>query len=311
VKAFFLSFVVLILICSSGNKQKNDLEKENLKGNVKSLREASFNAVDNFSEITKGDRGGAGWFGPYEYYNKYNNKGFLTESVAKYFDGDSLILQEVCKYDDKGHEIEQYHSNSDGESGKETSKYDDIGNIIELNRYYPVDSLEASWKYTYKFDDKGNIIEENTYTNGSAEGRLVTYKYDEKDNLIEAKVYTTDSILHWKTTFKYDDKGNKIEKNMYSYDGSLSGKEIYKYDDRGHRIETSNSYQDGILHWKNTYKYDDNDNLIEETYLSDNGSSSQKIYKYEYDEKNNWIRQIQFRNDIPQYIIEREIAYYF
>ena len=93
----------------------------------------------------------------YNILNKYNDKGFLTESIAKYFDGDTLIFQEIYTYDGVGNEIEVYQSNSEGESGKETHTYDDRYNPIEVNRYYPIDSLEASWRYTYKYD-RNNFV---------------------------------------------------------------------------------------------------------------------------------------------------------
>ena len=204
-KTFFLIIVVLILSISSENRQKNDLEKEHLKGNVKSLRQVSFNVVDKFGEIVKDGFGGAGWFGSDDFLNKYNDKGFLTESIAKYFDGDTLIYQEIYTYDDKGNEIEVYQSNSEGESGKETHKYDDKGNPIEVNTYYPIDSLEMSYRYTYKYDDKDNIIEETNYTNRSSEGRLVTYSYDDNDNITEVKGYTTEGYLYWKIIYTYDE----------------------------------------------------------------------------------------------------------
>jgi len=283
-KAFVLLFIVLILSFSSENKQQNDLERANLKGKVKTLRQISFYAVDKFGEIKKGERGGSGLFTPDEYYNKYNVKGFIIERVERYFgDGDSLILEEIYKYNDKGNKININQFFPNGESGKETFKYDDKGNPIELSRYYPVDSLEISWKYTYKYDDNDNIVEKNTYTNGSLEGSLVTYKYDDKDNLTEVSVYTIDGLLHWKNIFIYDDKGNEIEKNSFQ-NGSLSWKEISKYDDNGNKIESSNFYQNGVNH-----KY---------------------IYKYDYDKKNNWIKRIDFGGDTPKYIIERIIEYY-
>jgi len=307
-KTFFLFFLVLLLSFSTEKKPKNDLEKEHLKGNVKYLRKVSFNAVDKFGEIVRDGFGSAGFLSPDDVQNKYNDKGFLTESMAKYFDGDTLIFQEIYTYDGEGNEIEVYQSNSEGESGKETNTYDDRYNPIEVNRYYPIDSLEASWRYTYKYDDKDNIIEETTYTNGSSEGRLVTYTYDEKHNMTEASVYTIEGLLHWKNTYKYDDYGNKIEYKTYS-NGSLSWHEIYKYDDKRNKIE-SNKLNPYGSDFKNIYKYDDKNNLIEENTYYNGSLSTHEIYKYDYDERNNWIKQIHFIDGIPKYIIERQIEYY-
>ena len=58
------------------------------------------------------------------------------------------------------------------------------------------------------------------------------------------------------------------------------------------------------------YLFDYKDDLIEKTDLSDGGYSLKYIYKYDYDEKNNWIKRIDFGGDTPKYIIERQIEYY-
>jgi len=147
-----LVLLLLVLSCSTENKQKNSLEEDNLKGNVKSVREFSYVAVDKFGEISKGER-----------------------------------------------------------------------------------KREDSWQRDF-------------------------YK-------------------------KYDDKGNKIEENNYKSDGSLGSKYTYKYDDKGNKIEENNYNSDGSLDYKYTYKYN-------------------------YNEKNNWIERLELKNDIPQYILEREIEYY-
>lgn len=58
-----------------------------------------------------------------------------------------------------------------------------------------------------------------------------------------------------------------------------------------------------------TYEYDIYGNTIAIS-LKDEDEEFTKINKYTFDKKRNWIRRIQYENDIPQYIIEREITYY-
>ena len=50
-----LVLFAFVLSCST-DKKKNSLEEDNLKGNVKSVREFSFVAVDKLGEISKGAR---------------------------------------------------------------------------------------------------------------------------------------------------------------------------------------------------------------------------------------------------------------
>jgi hypothetical protein len=109
----------------------------------------------------------------------------------------------------------------------------------------------------------------------------------------------------------FSNKGNKIEDNSYISDGSLIKKFTYKYDDKGNRIENSRFTSDGNIEKKYTYKYEDMGNAIEENcYTSDGILLSKYTYKYEYDNQENWNKQIRFEDDKPKYIIEREIKYY-
>ena len=199
----FLLSILFLISCANNEKEKNDLSKENLKGNVKSVKKNSFVAVDKFGEISKGGR--------------------------------------LKEQDFMNHQI-----------------FDNKGNQTERNGYYSDGSLSNKW--TYKHDDKGNQIEGNCYdSNGS---------------------------LSLKYTYKHDDKGNQIERIGYDSDGSFFNKWTYKDDDNGNLIESNIIYDsDGSL----SFKYN---------------------YEYTYDEKNNWIKCIEFINDIPLEIVEREIEYF-
>jgi hypothetical protein len=173
----FLLSILFLISCANNEKEKNDLSKENLKGNVKSVKKNSFVAVDKFGEISKGGR--------------------------------------LKEQDFMNHQI-----------------FDNKGNQTERNGYYSDGSLSNKW----------------------------TYKHDDKGNQIERIGYDSDGSLSFKWTYKHDDKGNQIESNIiYDSDGSLS------------------------------FKYN---------------------YEYTYDEKNNWIKCIEFINDIPLEIVEREIEYF-
>ena len=116
-KKVLLLFLVLVLSCST-NKKENDLEKKNLKGNVKYVREILFTTIDKFGEISKGDIESDN-----NSYTLYNNKGNKIELNVYNSDG-SLDYKYTYKYDDKGNKIEWNVYNSDGSLNyKETSKY--------------------------------------------------------------------------------------------------------------------------------------------------------------------------------------------
>ena len=48
-------FILLVLSCSSENKQRNDLKEKDLNGKVKSIRSYTYRADEKFGEIIKGE----------------------------------------------------------------------------------------------------------------------------------------------------------------------------------------------------------------------------------------------------------------
>ena len=278
-KIILVILSVLCLVSCKQSEKKNDLTEENLKGKVKSITENTYEAVDKFGQIEKGDV--------------------------------SYYAYAVTIYNEKGNKIEENHYNSYGMLyEKYTYKYDENGNNIEECHYE--DGI-LSKKHTYKYDENGNNIQKRRYyyKNGKFNSKSsYTYKYDENGNNIEECHYLTDGKIDYKTTYKYDEKGNKIEICRYDYD-NLSYKYTYKYDEKGNNIEKNKYYSSGNLNYKSTYKYDENGNKIEEnSYDFIHRFDYKDTYKYEYDKNNNWIQQVTYENNKPTQIKERIIEYY-
>jgi hypothetical protein len=58
VKNVFLSFIIILTICYAcfASSPKNDLQRLELKGSVKSIRQTSYQAVNKSDSIIKGKR---------------------------------------------------------------------------------------------------------------------------------------------------------------------------------------------------------------------------------------------------------------
>ena len=181
---------VLCLVSCNQSEKKNDLTEENLKGKVKSITENTYEAVEKFGQIEKGD--------------------VLVDSSAVYTDDGRFKI-----YNEKGNKIEENYYNSNGSLiYKNTYKYDEKGNIIEENYYNSNGRLYS--KTTYKYDEKGNMIEDNFYD--SDDGSLIyknTYKYDEKGNIIEENHYDSNGRLDSKYTYEYDKNNNWTQRIEY------------------------------------------------------------------------------------------------
>lgn len=251
-KILFLLFVPLV---SCSQLSKNDLQKENLKGQVKSVKEIAFNGVEKFGEVMKGK------LTDYQNVNtlkKFNEKG--NEIEIKHYSGDGRTLDYVDKlnYDKKGNRIllEFYR---DGKlEVVDKYQYDAKRNRIEEQRYYSDGILSHVEKY--KYDEKGNQIETQRYnSDGTPEDSMKKYKYDENGSIIEEQTcYLSDGKCF--TTlykYKYDSKGNKIEEQTnYSQTGGNSTiVSQYKYDSKGNWIIKIESQDQDLLYIERKIEY--------------------------------------------------------
>ena len=141
-KIILATLSVLYLVSYGQSKKKNDLTEENLKGKVKSIKETTYEAVDKFGQIEKGN----------VFYDRF----------SLLFNSPFTII-----YNEKGNKIEKNYYNSDGSlKSKTTYKYDKKGNNIEYNICYSDGSLDkTTYKYKYEYDKNNNWTQQVTYEN--------------------------------------------------------------------------------------------------------------------------------------------------
>ncbi|HUM50798.1 MAG TPA: hypothetical protein PK431_03245 [Chitinophagales bacterium] len=244
---------------------------------------------------------------------EYDEKENEIENTKYNSDG-SIGNKTISKYDNSGNKTEEYDYDSDGNLYSKTiTKYDKNGKEIESNIYDSDDNIES--KSINKYDEKGNKIENYYYNNGSLVSKEIC-KYDNRGNIIESDKYLSSNELfgldkrHIKYMYKYDTKNRKIEYNSISYksDGSIDEQNIekYKYDDKENIIEeyelTNYNIKESEAH-KYTQSFLD---IVKEN----NNKIFITKYKYTFDKYGNWITKIQFKNDFPKIITERQIEYY-
>ncbi|MEA4968487.1 MAG: hypothetical protein VB048_10280, partial [Bacteroidaceae bacterium] len=87
--------------------------------------------------------------------------------------------------------------------------------------------------------------------------------------------------------FKYDDKGNKIKEAFYNQGDTLSSGSLFDYNEKNDIIEQIDFF---------IYEIDTENNTLK--------------FKYKYDSKGNWIKQIVYINGSIEFIAKRKIEYY-
>lgn len=273
---------LLFFSCNKSKEIKNDLDKENLSGNVKSVTENYFFAVEKFGEIVKGDafRDFLGELMNSSYI-EFNNNGYIIKSFS--------IFKEKNHYNDKNQLIlKQYLSDDLKTANTETYKYDNNGYLIESN-----EDLSKN-KSKYLNDKDGNCIELN--------------QYDSIGNLFH-KV---------KTNISYNKEGDRIEEQKsYNDDGSFFSHLKTIFDKKGNEIESCFYDESGKIYQKINSKYNSKNLLIEYTekqeYQKNVCEGWTKLIEYKYtkfDSNKNWTEKIEYRNRKPVKIIERKIVYY-
>lgn len=296
----------IFITCSlafTGEKIKNDLEKENLKGMVKTIRENNYNLHDNETDSSwlDGDT------------RDYNKKGNITDdeifSMDSSFSGDSSIIKafdllkkRFFKYDSKN----------------KLMGWDDS----DFHNYLYKTILNDFHKNILNYDKKGNVVEDGDYDyTNNPDGILIekeTFNYDDKGNLSETKWYDSNDSMVSKETDTYDDKGNIIESDKYLYshgNHSIPYSSTCLYDKKGNKIDEKYNplcvmYDRQIGEAK--YLYDAQGNVIHQLYYNakDYSFSFDRTYTYTYDKYGNWLTKIKFKNNIPIYLEKREITYY-
>ncbi|WP_420287292.1 hypothetical protein VT569_05155 [Flavobacterium psychrophilum] len=273
----FLGFLILFISCNSKNEINNDLKKNNLFGNIKSINKNHYDATEKFGEPVKLNNTSTT-----SSLILFNNFGNIMEETEKYY---MTLLITKCKYDDN--------------------------KLLERNLYNEDGTLSNRTKF--KYDEKSNLIEENIYDKqGNSKLKFVN-KYNNLNQIIESHGYHENKVT-FKIMSIYDSAGNKIREKAFDCKENIFYRdETFRYDENKNIISSIsfNDYGTFKTNMISNMKYDDYNNIILDSFKNElDGRKGSNTYKYEYDSEKNWTKQVKFKNGKPIKIIEREIDYY-
>lgn len=245
---------------------ENDLSREGLKSNVRTMTVTSYDFDTYDGEIEKE------W--EREVRTSYNRQGNMMEECQYYEDG-SLSRKISVERDSLGKEIkQQLYFNWNGDLlGTAAYRYDDNGNLAEITMCD--DKGKITDKKIYAYDNEGRRTEEKhlMLLNGSVMAEFVE-KGEYKDGLLHKKVvykdgeklaehrltyntagendeqisYDGDGKFRWRLVSQYNEQGDAYKWIQYSESGKVTvqGEGRFKYDSQGNAIKIR-SYQDGEL----------------------------------------------------------------
>jgi hypothetical protein len=252
--------IATILFIGCNNSKIPRPFDDNLKGNVKSVEQITYEAKEAFGELVKGERGD-GWD---EFYADYNDFGQVLYKQKK------IITL----------------------SG-------------ELNEF----------DFDYKYDKNGLLERrfiERRVDSVITLNNVEYYEFHKNKNLWVVKTFESDSIYSKQTNLYYDDSGNLLWADTFDANDVLIGKYKQEWLKGGREMKLTDYNENGELVLSSRFEFDKNKNLLLSESYDENGSVDFTLkYQYTYDDFDNWIQRLDYRNNEskPSFITERTITY--
>ncbi|MGB0521461.1 MAG: hypothetical protein ACPGJS_00805 [Flammeovirgaceae bacterium] len=278
-KIHYILFLFVVLSCAQKTETipyrgQSDWKDMKLNGKVKSMKVQTYKAVDNFGELSKGEKQ---WGRSYNEYYVFNTQGYIVEE-GWFIAEDSLGEKGISKYDDQGYKVldEWYGANA------------------ELNSYTEFTYSETRDKYEMtRFDADKNLLSKT--------------KFHDTFNSLETIVYNASGAFEGKSEWEYDDDRNPLKWIIYGENGLVEAEIILKRDHQGRLIDHRHTADNKVT--QTFYSYENHPYPISQS--SERGTLKfEWTYEYEFDELGNWIKRLSKLNGKGEFIVEREIVYY-
>jgi hypothetical protein len=273
---FIVAFTHIFFL-SFGQKHKDAKNYQLVKSKIRSLDAIWYKAIDSSGIVLKGNKNE-------REFDVFDESGNITEEY-NYYATPTLSNKQILKFDKNNNVKEiKFYDASGISSNKQVFVYDKLGKEIETKHFYPDSS----------------IVDDSTITKYIGDiGVMTEYRWTEYYKAF--RIYIID-------TFKLDKVGNCIETFYYS-NNEPDCKYKNTYDSKGNLIECDkDSVRMGDVTTKSIYKYDESGNVVS---ITETSRSGQRVsnYKYEFDVKGNWVKQIEIDDGKPTCILERVIVY--
>ncbi|MDR2064724.1 MAG: hypothetical protein LBP85_03315 [Prevotellaceae bacterium] len=335
-----LTILMLCGVCC-GNAQKNDVENDGLKGNVKTVKYDVYQASVTAAGVVPGEKTEDT---KSHYWRSYDRNGNSLHSVyyrkdgtkySEYIYGNGKLIRYNMYNDyEEIYEYIQYEYNSRGkpvlESTYENGDEDEFrtgfyGNKQTANTIYG--HLDRTCEYTYDANDRviKKMYKSYDYKNELSFQSLAEYTYDSAGKMTgkyERRAFNKHSNgVEERCTYTYDAKGKLVEEIIYTRHGSNYDKPMnrkYYYDANDRLILKEQYYPPGKKSRSETYTRDSNGRTVKyevwdsssrlnATDIVNRDYSGTEIDECSYDDKGNIVaRTLTDKNGVIQKV---EITY--
>ncbi len=298
-----LTLLIIVSFFPFVVKAQNDLTQLKLKGLVKSLKEITYHAtLDSKNNTIQKDS-----------FNQtielvFIKSGRLSKKHLWFDAKKNMGSKHTYTYDTLGflNKIQNY-SLDDHQKSETVYTYNKLGEKIRMQQFI---AGKLSQDFSYKYNSKGQVTEFIEHSiNGQfiIEKTIFTYS---GPNVFKKKIYNLANQLESVQTCAYDSNGNNFIDEYRNKTGEVDLRVHYTYENN--KLHETNEYwfhKSKTTHYKMIYN--EHGDLIEShMYYSDATPTEYNNTTYEYDNNNNWIKKIVYKNKTPKLIYEREISYY-
>jgi YD repeat-containing protein len=241
-KPLFLILLSFLFFSFGGNKHKNGLALQNLKGKVKCVVEKDYLFVDSLG----------------------NNK------------RDSLLHTYTYFYNESGNEVKIFEKRVDRYDGDTTwSTYDSSGRLSCKTMYNGFSHITSKRYFRRDVSQNKIVIDEPPHREGVT--MRMEILCDQRGNEIENNLYENDTLVT-KNVFRYDENDNQIEMDCYGEYKKLWFKGVYTYNSDGNMATVKSANVDNKGADSATFRYEDTDK--NGNWLRQIEESDGKPYKY-------------------------------
>lgn len=279
---------------------KTELEQQHLKGPVSSVLTKRFYANEKYGEIIMGRSAAKNLRDSKSYFDSL---GCLSKKIA-YDTAGVIDIVESFSYNQQHRLLIHSTKYSNKTLIENKFTYNGVGD--KITESYFRQGTETV-RYIFEYNEKGQIAKESKYgRNGDLEERTV-YKCSESLKTKVGILKDKNGKVWQESKYTYDSNGNLIEELVTN--SEYTQKTIYKYDNLGRQIYSE--VNNPTWYFSCEAEYNNNNDVIKELQYSRSGNLIGTIsYVYTYDNYNNWIKCIQYDDDIARLITTRKIEYF-
>lgn len=224
---------IIFLSLNSSAQCKTDLERSNIKGNVKQIKTTGTYKQNGNDDLT------------YIEISDYDKNGNATGYSFAHKNDNMKPTKTEFEFNAQGYKVKEIRYDLNNKVRNTlTYTYDDKGNVIESRYHIKNNQLDSYTRYSY--NDNCDIIEYHTFYSDSSS--WLWYKYKYKKGLLIEVLDVDRKSFDW---YDYDDRGNVTERIVLREDGVVTDEwtYTYEYDEHDNWI-IKTSYKNGSMYWE-------------------------------------------------------------